>query len=49
MGYYLDKLFQTRPWLLLTFTLLGVASGLLSLYRGLKKYQNEANQSDFNE
>ncbi|MGQ9470982.1 MAG: AtpZ/AtpI family protein [Candidatus Aminicenantales bacterium] len=41
LGYYLDKLFRTQPWLLLTFTLFGVASGLLSLFRGLRKYQKE--------
>jgi|GEM_PF-447936 ATP synthase protein I len=45
MGYYLDKFFRTHPWLLLTFTVLGVISGLLSLYRGLKKYQGEFNQN----
>jgi len=37
MGYFLDKLLGTEPWLLIVFTLLGVASGLLSLFRGLKK------------
>lgn len=39
LGHYLDKLFGTQPWLLLIFTCLGIVSGLLSLYRGLKKYQ----------
>jgi ATP synthase protein I len=37
MGYFLDKLLGTDPWLLIVFTLLGVASGFLSLFRGLKK------------
>jgi len=37
MGYLLDKLFGTHPWMLSIFTLLGVASGFLSLFRGLKK------------
>ena len=37
MGYFLDKLLGTDPWLLIIFTLLGVASGFLSLFRGLKK------------
>ncbi len=39
MGYYLDKWLKTKPWLLLIFTLLGVASGFLNLFRGLKRYQ----------
>jgi len=38
MGYFLDKLFGSAPWLLIIFTLLGVASGFLSLFRGLKKF-----------
>jgi F0F1-type ATP synthase assembly protein I len=37
MGYLLDRLFGTHPWLLIIFTLFGVASGLLSLIRSLKK------------
>lgn len=37
MGYFLDKLLGTDPWLLIIFTLLGVASGFLSLLRGIKK------------
>jgi F0F1-type ATP synthase assembly protein I len=37
LGYLLDKLFGTHPWLLGIFTLLGIASGFFSLFRGLKK------------
>jgi ATP synthase protein I len=37
-GYVLDRWLGTRPWLLLIFTVLGVISGLLSLFRALKKY-----------
>lgn len=40
LGYFLDKLFGTQPWLLLVFTLLGVASGLYSLIRGLSKFKD---------
>ena len=38
IGYYLDKLLGTRPWLLVLFFLVGTASGFYSLIRGLKKY-----------
>lgn len=38
MGYFLDRLLGTAPWLLIILTLLGVASGFLSLFRGLKKF-----------
>ncbi len=36
-GYFLDRWLGTEPWLLLTFTVLGIASGLLSLFRALRK------------
>ena len=39
-GYLLDKLLGTHPWLLLTFTLLGTASGFYSLIRGLSKFKD---------
>jgi ATP synthase protein I len=41
LGYYLDKLFGTEPWLLLSFTLLGIVSGFYSLIRGLSKFKDE--------
>jgi len=40
-GYFLDKWLHTGPWLLIIFTLLGVASGLLSLFRALRKYEDD--------
>jgi len=36
-GYFLDRWLGTAPWLLLTFTVLGIVSGLLSLFRALRK------------
>lgn len=42
MGYWLDKLLGTRPWLTLTFLILGIVSGFLSLFRGLKKLKIES-------
>ncbi len=36
-GYFLDRWLGTDPWLLLSFTVLGIVSGLLSLFRALKK------------
>jgi ATP synthase protein I len=40
-GYLLDKWLKTDPWMLIIWTLLGVASGLLTLIRGLRKYDKE--------
>ncbi len=39
-GYYLDKFFGTRPWLLLVFFILGIVSGFYSLIRGLNKFKD---------
>jgi len=41
LGYFLDKIFGTQPWLLFVFLLLGTASGFYSLIRGLSKYNKE--------
>jgi len=41
IGYLLDKLFGTQPWLLLVFFLLGTISGFYSLLRGLNKYKDD--------
>jgi ATP synthase protein I len=48
MGYFLDKLFGTHPWMLSILTLLGVASGFLSLFRGLKKLGIEKDEDTEN-
>jgi ATP synthase protein I len=39
-GYILDKAFQTGPWLLLTFLLLGIISGFYSLFKGLNRFRD---------
>ena len=41
MGYLLDKWLGTKPWFLLILTVLGIVSGLVSLFRGLKKYRGD--------
>ena len=45
-GYFLDKLFDTQPWLLGIFTLLGIASGLLTLVSSLKRIGVEKDNDD---
>lgn len=39
-GYHLDRLMGTQPWMLIIFLLLGIASGFISLFRGLAKYKD---------
>jgi ATP synthase protein I len=41
IGYILDRILGTRPWLLLIFLLLGTASGLFSLLRTINRLQDE--------
>lgn len=49
-GYFLDRWLRTEPWMLLTFTILGIVSGIMNLFRGIKRYllenQDEAGKSD---
>ena len=33
IGYGLDRLFGTSPWLTLTFTLFGIVAGFVNLFR----------------
>jgi len=40
-GYWLDKWLHTRPWMLLCFLCLGVASGFLSLFRGIRRLDKD--------
>jgi ATP synthase protein I len=40
-GYWLDKRLGTDPWMLMIFTLLGVAAGLIALIRGISKVNKE--------
>jgi F0F1-type ATP synthase assembly protein I len=37
-GYMLDKWLHTAPWMLLIFLILGIVSGLWSLYKAMNKY-----------
>jgi F0F1-type ATP synthase assembly protein I len=46
LGYLLDRLFGTHPWLLGAFTVLGIASGLLNLVRSLQKIGVEKDNDD---
>ena len=50
IGYGLDTLFETEPWLLVLFLLFGGAAGCLNVYRAamLAQKQNEENENDNN-
>jgi len=36
IGYILDKIFNTTPWLLAIFTIFGGAAGVLNIYKTFK-------------
>ncbi len=44
IGYHLDKWLKTQPWMLLIWTIMGVVSGILNLWRGVKKYLEDGEQ-----
>ncbi len=44
IGIYLDKFFDTKPWLMLIFLLFGIAAGFKSLYMVVKRYGDSSNK-----
>lgn len=46
MGYGLDKLFHTSPWLLIVFTILGIVAGFRELVRMAKKQASDEEEAD---
>ena len=40
-GIYLDKYFDTKPWLTILFLLFGIAAGFKNIYIIAKKYSSE--------
>ena len=44
IGYFLDKLLGTSPWLLIAFTFLGIVAGFIELFKFINK--KEAGRSD---
>ncbi len=41
IGYGLDRLFGTSPWLTLTFLLFGIAAGFLNLFRDVGLFNRQ--------
>lgn len=46
IGYWLDGVFHTRPWLTIIFLFLGIVSGFRELYRIAKKQAHDSDQQD---
>jgi ATP synthase protein I len=45
-GYWLDRWLKTEPWMIIIWTLLGVASGMINLIRGLNKFSRDIEKAD---
>ena len=43
IGFILDSWFDTKPWLIIVFFLLGAAAGMLNVIRAANKMQKEDN------
>ncbi len=41
LGFILDNWFDTRPWLTISFFFMGVAAGILNVFRSAKKMNNK--------
>jgi ATP synthase protein I len=39
IGYFLDRAFNTNPWLTLIFLVFGVAAGFTNLFRVTRRHQ----------
>lgn len=37
VGWYLDRLFDTKPWLMIFFIMLGAAAGIINVMRAAKQ------------
>jgi ATP synthase protein I len=41
MGYYLDKYFETSPYLTIIFMIFGIIAAMKTIYQLMKKLENE--------
>ena len=44
IGYFLDILFATKPWMLALFTIFGGAAGILSIYKTFKSEDGKSKE-----
>jgi len=44
IGFILDGWFDTKPWLIILFFIIGVAAGMLNVTRSAKKMQKNNNE-----
>ena len=45
IGSYLDKKFDTSPWCMLSFIMLGIVGSFMEFFKLIKKLSNETNDN----
>lgn len=46
IGYYLDKFFDTKPWLTLIFLILGIIAGYRNMFREMGRIQKKQAEAE---
>ena len=46
MGYYLDKVFGTKPWFMLLFLVFGIVAGYKNMFREMQRIQKKEAEAD---
>jgi len=46
LGWWLDHVFDTKPWMMLTFIILGGAAGMTNVYRTAMRMAEDINESE---
>lgn len=46
MGYYLDKYFDTKPWLTLIFLIFGIIAGYRNMFREMQRIQRKEAEAE---
>lgn len=44
IGLYLDRSFDTSPWLTIVFLVFGIAAGFMNIFREIRKLDNSKSQ-----
>jgi ATP synthase protein I len=45
-GWYLDQLFDTKPWLMIIFIIIGAAAGILNVMRAAKQLMPKSKHNE---
>ncbi len=48
-GWYLDQLFNTKPWLMIVFIIIGAAAGIMNVMRAAKQLMPESTHDEDDE